>query len=86
MFSSFLLNPTIPLIVLSFFLIELLSVTESLRFYVASNDKKCLKEEIHKNVVLTGEYELSDAIGHTTTVHVSFSSFSFFQIINSIGY
>lgn len=45
--------------------------TEALRFYVSANDKKCLKEEIHKNVVLTGEYEMTDAVGHTTTVHVT---------------
>lgn len=44
--------------------------TEALRFYVPANEKKCLKEEIHKNVVLTGEYEMTDAVGHTTTVHV----------------
>lgn len=37
---------------------------------MASNDKKCLKEEIHKNVVLTGEYEFTEAAGHTATVHV----------------
>uniref|UniRef100_A0A183BTL6 GOLD domain-containing protein n=1 Tax=Globodera pallida TaxID=36090 RepID=A0A183BTL6_GLOPA len=49
----------------------LLPFSEALRFYVASNDKKCLKEEIHKNVVLTGEYEFSDSVGHTTTVHVT---------------
>lgn len=30
-----------------------------------------MKEEIHKNVVLTGEYELSEALGHTASVHVT---------------
>lgn len=51
--------------------------TEALRFYVPANDKKCLKEEIHKNVVLTGEYEISDAVGHTTTVHVFLLNYFF---------
>lgn len=44
---------------------------QALRFYVETNDKKCIKEEIHKNVVVTGEYELSEAIGHAASIHVS---------------
>uniref|UniRef100_A0A0N4Z0W1 GOLD domain-containing protein n=1 Tax=Parastrongyloides trichosuri TaxID=131310 RepID=A0A0N4Z0W1_PARTI len=42
-----------------------------LRFHVKPNDKKCLKEEIHKNVLVTGEYNLQEAIGYSTTVHVT---------------
>lgn len=45
----------------------------SLRFFVGTGEQKCLKEEIHKNVVLTGEYEFSEAIGTTASVHVSSS-------------
>jgi hypothetical protein len=56
--------------VLFLFLLPILSVS-SLRFYVQSNEKKCLKEEIHRNVVLTGEYEFSEAIGNTASVHVT---------------
>lgn len=48
-------------------------VSNALRFYVPSNEKKCLKEEIHRNVVLTGEYELSEAVGSTASVHVGWS-------------
>lgn len=48
-----------------------LSVVEALRFYVPANGKKCLKEEIHKNIVVTGEYEISEGIGYTTSVHVT---------------
>lgn len=65
-------------ILTSILLITLLPVAEALRFYVPANEKKCLKEEIHKNVVLTGEYEISDAVGHTTTVHVNPKVFSQF--------
>ena len=43
----------------------------ALRFYVPTNEKKCLKEEIHRNVVMTGDYEFSDVIGHTSSVHVT---------------
>jgi len=33
---------------------------DGIRFHLASNKKKCLKEEIHKNVLVTGEYEAED--------------------------
>lgn len=51
--------------------IVLISQTESIRFYVPPNGKKCLKEEIHKNVVVTGSYEFADNTGHLSSVHVS---------------
>lgn len=44
---------------------------ESLRFFLAPNSKKCLKEEIRKNVVVTGEYEISDGAGQLMSIHVS---------------
>lgn len=53
------------------FVIVLISHTASLRFYVPPNGKKCLKEEIHKNVVVTGSYEFADSTGHISSVHVS---------------
>ncbi|KAI6199762.1 hypothetical protein M3Y96_00661200 [Aphelenchoides besseyi] len=56
------------LVLLIFFYIALV---EALRFHVPSNEKKCLKEEIHRNIVLTGEYEFSEAIGNTASVHVT---------------
>lgn len=64
-------------IALLFLLNEFFNFVEPLRFYVPVNDKRCLKEEIHKNVVLTGEYEISDAVGHTISVHVTFYPFPF---------
>jgi len=33
-------------------------------FHLPSNGKKCLKEEIHEGVLVTGEYDSSDALGH----------------------
>ncbi|BFZ11692.1 hypothetical protein BsWGS_14731 [Bradybaena similaris] len=33
---------------------------EGIRFHLASNQKKCLREEIQKNVLVTGEYEVQD--------------------------
>ena len=44
---------------------------DGLRFHLSPNSKKCLKEEIHKDVLVTGEYELSEAPGQKTSLHVS---------------
>uniref|UniRef100_A0AC35U1M8 GOLD domain-containing protein n=1 Tax=Rhabditophanes sp. KR3021 TaxID=114890 RepID=A0AC35U1M8_9BILA len=42
-----------------------------IRFHLKPNEKRCLKEEIHKNVVVTGEYTLTEAFGYTASVHVT---------------
>lgn len=44
---------------------------DSLMFHLAANQKKCLKEEIHKDVLVTGEYQLSDVPGHKTQLLVT---------------
>lgn len=40
-------------------------------FHLSPNQKKCLKEEIHKDVLVTGEYELSDAPGQHANLKVT---------------
>lgn len=45
-------------------------VATSIRFFCAPGIKKCLKEEIHKNVLVTGEYELQEAPGQKTHIKV----------------
>ena len=35
------------------------SVANSLMFHLEPNNRKCLKEEIHKGVLVTGEYDIS---------------------------
>jgi len=52
------------------FLVLFVSYSDSLRFFLYPNQRKCLKEEIHKNVVVTGEYEFSEAPGQKADVHV----------------
>jgi len=53
---------------------------DSLMFHLAPNQKKCLKEEIHKDVLVTGEYTLSDAPGQKTDLQVTDSKGeSFYQ-------
>lgn len=43
-----------------------------LRFKLNTGERQCLREEIHKNVVLTGDYEFSEAMGYTASVHVCY--------------
>ncbi|XP_072031369.1 transmembrane emp24 domain-containing protein 10-like isoform X2 [Amphiura filiformis] len=43
---------------------------ECISFMLPPNVKKCLKEEIHKDVLVTGDYKLSEAPGHKTLLHV----------------
>ena len=43
----------------------------SLMFHLPPNQKKCLREEIHKDVLVTGDYELSEALGQKTNLAVS---------------
>ncbi|XP_070576688.1 transmembrane emp24 domain-containing protein 10-like [Ptychodera flava] len=45
-----------------------------LSFYLPVNMKKCVKEEIHKDVLVTGDYELSDVPGQKTVLHVADSN------------
>ncbi|XP_077995803.1 transmembrane emp24 domain-containing protein 10-like [Glandiceps talaboti] len=45
-----------------------------LSFYLPVNMRKCLREEIHKDVLVTGDYELSDAPGQKTLLHVGDSN------------
>jgi hypothetical protein len=40
-------------------------------FYLPPNVQKCLKEEIHKDVLVKGEYELSAVVGHETKLAVT---------------
>uniref|UniRef100_A0A1W7RAK4 Transmembrane emp24 domain-containing protein bai n=1 Tax=Hadrurus spadix TaxID=141984 RepID=A0A1W7RAK4_9SCOR len=42
-----------------------------LMFHLQPNARRCLKEEIHKGVLVTGEYTLSDAPGQKTDLIVT---------------
>ena len=58
------------LIIESVVLVLTLSPTESLRFHLQPNTKRCLKEEMRKDVLVTGEYELTSAPGQRTDLTV----------------
>lgn len=48
----------------------LISSIESLMFYLPAHTKKCLKEEIHKDILVKGDYFVSDIAGHQTKLEV----------------
>ena len=47
-----------------------LALTDALMFHLPPNTKKCLREEIHKDVLVTGEYSTSDAPGQKINLAV----------------
>ncbi len=58
------------LVLYSVILVLNLIPTESLRFHLPPNTKRCLKEEMRKDVLVTGQYDLSDAPGQRTDLSV----------------
>ena len=58
------------LVQFAFICMTCFSTIESLMFYLPANSRKCLKEEIHKDVLVKGEYELTEIAGHTTKLEV----------------
>ncbi len=43
---------------------------DALMFHLPPNGKKCLKEEIHKDKLVTGDFELSEAPGQKAHLKV----------------
>lgn len=58
------------LLKLAFIYLACISSISSLMFYLPSSSKKCLKEEIHKDVLVKGDYELTEILGHNTKMEV----------------
>jgi len=52
-------------------LVVTLSPTQCLRFHLQANTKRCLKEEMRKDVLVTGEYELTLTPGQRTDLSVT---------------
>lgn len=44
---------------------------ECVMFHLQPNTQKCLREEIHKNVLVSGEYEVQEAPGQKVDIQVS---------------
>ncbi|KAG8437891.1 hypothetical protein GDO86_008549 [Hymenochirus boettgeri] len=56
---------------LVFVLCFFLPCIRGISFYLPPQDKKCLKEEIHKDVLVTGEYEVSEQQGLSSNLKVT---------------
>ena len=48
-------------VLLPLFFFALFIKVNSLSFTLAAGSKKCLREEVHKDILVTGEYRLSEA-------------------------
>ncbi len=48
-----------------------ISSIQSIMFYLSPNVRKCLKEEIHKDILVKGDYELSNVAGQITKLEVT---------------
>lgn len=48
------------------------SVSHGLMFELQPNGRKCLREEVQKDVLVTGDYEVSEVPGQRTDVKVRF--------------
>jgi hypothetical protein len=59
-----------------FFAISVLSLlgVDAIRFHLGQNQRKCLREEIHKDVLVTGEYEVQET-GQRADLTVRFGIF-----------
>ena len=65
------MNPTGFVVAFLAVLCCMISQVRCLSFMLPPNVKKCLQEEIHKDVLVTGDYKLSGAPGHKTLLLVS---------------
>ena len=55
-----------------FGLFGLLGAVVSISFTVEPEVKKCIREEVHKDVLVVGNYELAEVAGQVTDLTVSF--------------
>ena len=60
-----------PLIVFSVVLLNYFALVSTLSFTLPPGQEKCLREEVHKDVLVTGEYRLSEAAHQKTHLTVS---------------
>ena len=61
-------------VLLTIFLALHCRLSSSISFTLPTDVKKCLQEEVHKDVLVVGEFKLSDAPGQTTDLKVNLTS------------
>lgn len=52
-------------------LVAVLQLVTGVRLFLSPGNKKCLKEEIHKDVVVTGEFSMSPSPKHRVDILVT---------------
>lgn len=53
------------------FLAALVSFSEGISFHLPANSQKCLREELRQHVLISGEYDVSEASGQRVDYVVS---------------
>ena len=59
------------LLILVVALFACVSSIQSLMFHLPANTRKCLKEEIHKDILVKGEYDVTEIAHHQTKLEVT---------------
>lgn len=49
----------------------LIASVDALMFHISPNQRKCLREEIHKDVLVTGDYDISEAPSQKASLKVT---------------
>lgn len=51
----------------------LAAAADGIMFHLQPNTQKCLREEIHKDVLVSGEYEIQETPGQKVDIQVSYA-------------
>lgn len=51
-------------------LLAFLELVSSISFEITPDVRKCVREEVHKDVLVVGEYQLSEVAGQRTDIMV----------------
>ena len=64
------MKPRLHLSLLVAYFISLLCAAQSISFMLDPDVRKCIQEEVHKDVLVVGEYKVSDVDGQKTDILV----------------
>jgi len=58
------------LLLVSIYFLGVFHISDSLMFKLQPSAQKCLREEVHKDVLVSGDYEITEVVGQTVDLHV----------------
>jgi len=64
------MKPRLQLSLLVVFFLSLVFAAQSISFTLDPDVRKCIQEEVHKDVLVVGEYQVSDVDGQKTDILV----------------